>query len=531
MSAGPLLLAPPHATSRPVQGGVGSGVPTLLALVGVLAIALGLETSLLGPKVALALATLLLFAFVGAEILSLRRSVAPNTPWVLSPIVLASLYKFGVAFGLTNILFWLPDYGSSFSYARTLDTYRLAQAVLYAVIAGAAMWFGFRSWMGSGLGRSLSQSAWLARVVRPSTDVRWGVFWACVVVSIVSRVVQVRLGFYGVLGDVDATGGTFRQILNYGGSLGTVALIGIGSTLYSRRSPSPLLRGLFVAVLANECLWGALAADKSKTVIPVVLAGMTFYWYRRTIPVRLVVAGALLLMASFLVLMPLRYLAQRGEVVNVRSVGAIADALSLAVSAGLAEGDPVGRAKRSDTPAVAAMSRFNDTEIAAIAIGYHDRNPEDPVPKTFVGVTAMTPAYTVVPRVVWPSKPRSQNVGRWFYQQVLGGKSETTLAGPTMVGYLNFLGGMAAVALGFVVIGVLQRGTHDWLLAVPSGGSLLVLLGLLSALADLPSQFPHIVAVPFRLLPVLLVAQFALFRAPQRPAGPVGRVPYARYVS
>ena len=246
------------------------------------------------------------------------------------------------------------------------------------------------------------------------------------------------------------------------------------------------------------------------TVLPVAIVGIAYYWYRQRVPLQLVALAAFLLAASFLVLMPLRQVAQSGDV-DVRRVGALADALIEIASVELRTGTP--SEGESGHVGEAILERSNQTNIAALALRHHETHPDDPVAAALADEVLLTPAATMIPRALWPSKPRSQDVGHWFYQEVLGGKNQTTLAGPTLVGYLNFVGGLFAVLVGFGVIGVIQRGVHDRLLPVRGGGALLIVLATARILGDLPAQFTGIVALPFRFLPLVLLAQFVIFRA------------------
>lgn len=509
--ASPVLHADSRAlpmnAAEPRAVAYGRGVTAVTVALGLM---LSLEINLLPAPAVMAIATFGLLGYLTAEILALRRTLGRGKPWMISPIVIASLYTLGLCFGLTNVLFWLPGYRETLPASRALDFYWLAQATLVACIGSAVMWGGFRSGLGQGLGSALWRSHFLARVIRPTYTVRWNIVWICVALSMAARLLLVSLGMYGVLGDAGVEGQTYRQFLNYAAGTGLVALMAIAVASFVEPG-NARRRAALGLVLTHEILWGILAADKSDTITPLVVVGLVFYYVKRIIPWRYVALSAIVLVASYLVLMPLRSMGGL-DVRNAKAlIGAVASVATYQI---LSES---GDENDTYNLGFAILQRLNRTRIASYAMRHKSRVPEDPVPKTFLETTLMTPVYTVIPRFVWPGKPRRQEVGRWFYVTVMAGKSETTLSGPTFVGYLYLAGGLATVLGGFFLVGILQRGIHERFLLAGGGGGLLILLGLMSALGDLPTQYATILAMPLRLFPILLVVQAILFRsAPPR---------------
>lgn len=493
----------------PLRPSLPSFEAPVLGLTAGVALLFVLTIGALPPRTVFGVATLVLLGYLATELLLLGRRSDAGVPWLASPVSIASLYTFGVGYGITNVIFWTSGYASTVLASRLAEYEWQATLVVYAIIGACAMWIGFRSGPGMALGRALWRSHLLARWLRSTYDLRWGVFWLCVVVSLVSRLVQVRLGVYGVLAE-GGGGAAYKQFLNYTGSLGVLALIGIAGHIFSQPSPPLSKKLLFLGILAHECGWGVVAADKTDVVIPVVIVGLVNYVLRRRLPVRYGALGLGLLVVGYLVLMPLRKLARDEGAVNTRSVVAIIDA-ALAASALEISDDPTPDETSESIP-LAALNRLNHTATAAVALRYAAEHPEDPVPRTFAGDMILAPVYAVVPRALWPTKPRVQDIGTWFYQTVLSGRSQTTLAGPSVLGYLNFAGGVVAIIAGFLLIGVLQRGVHDRFVLGSGGGALILLLGLLGTLGDVPSLFSSLLTFPVRLVPLLLIAQYALFR-------------------
>jgi hypothetical protein len=145
-----------------------------------------------------------------------------------------------------------------------------------------------------------------------------------------------------------------------------------------------------------------------------------------------------------------------------------------------------------------------------LGIEYAANNDELPEGSPeFLGNIILAPVMAVVPRILWPSKPL-QNIGLWYTNQVVG-LDLVSSTGMSPFTYLNFAGGPFAVVLGFLIVGILQRGLFDGLRQFGAGG-LFVLLGLLGTLSNIDSAFNTFFVGIIRLLPILVFAQYVLLQ-------------------
>ena len=106
------------------------------------------------------------------------------------------------------------------------------------------------------------------------------------------------------------------------------------------------------------------------------------------------------------------------------------------------------------------------------------------------------------------------SLGLWYTNVVLG-QNLISAAAMSPFTYLNFAGGPLAVILGFLLLGILQRGLFDGLRDY-GGGGLIVLLGLLVTLGIVESAFNTIFINIIRLFPLLVVAQYFILQRPRK---------------
>lgn len=151
--------------------------------------------------------------------------------------------------------------------------------------------------------------------------------------------------------------------------------------------------------------------------------------------------------------------------------------------------------------------------IASLGIEYAAKNELPAGSPAFLGDIFLAPAHAFIPSFLWKSKPL-QNIGLWYTNQVLGFTffSSTAMSAFT---YLNFAGGPLAVILGFLMVGILQRGLFDGLRHF-GGGGLIVLFGLLGTLVNIDSAFNAFFVGVIRFLPILVVVQYVLLRRSRR---------------
>jgi len=77
--------------------------------------------------------------------------------------------------------------------------------------------------------------------------------------------------------------------------------------------------------------------------------------------------------------------------------------------------------------------------------------------------------------------------------------------------YLYFAGGFVAVFMGFFVVGVVQRVWLERFLLAGSGG-VVIYMGMLGGLVNIDSSFNTFFIGLVRLFPLLLLAQYGLFK-------------------
>jgi hypothetical protein len=168
-------------------------------------------------------------------------------------------------------------------------------------------------------------------------------------------------------------------------------------------------------------------------------------------------------------------------------------------------------------PALIILARLNLTYVASRGIEYAATTTLPEGSPEFLGDIILAPAHALIPRFLWASKPL-QNVGLWYLNEVMNegmwlDYSSSTAMGPFT--YLNFAGGPIAVVLGFLSVGILQRGLFDGLRGF-GGGGLIVLFGLLGILVNIDSAFNSMFIGIIRLLPILVIVQYVLLCRPRQ---------------
>jgi hypothetical protein len=484
-------------------------MPVLRALVvgAALIIAFMLYSGMLSDAQGLIAYSSLLLVYCYSEFRALR-AVDPNLFWI-NPVVLSTVLAFVIPFGITNVIYFLPESVTAFVGIIPGATPWMNQMMLYVVIAACSMWIGYRSAVGRRMGKAVEKNSllkkWMVISFRVSTP---ALFLLCAV-SLVARLFAIKLGVYGYSSTYDdlIEGAKYREYLSMADSLGKLSLVAAAIQCFSAQRYVLSHRQILWALLTYEVCFGFLTGFKSAVVMPFIIVAIAYYTQRKRFPMWIGPAIVASVLASFVVIESFRLARNEEMGFSGTSISAIISTMTGAVSDDSVSVPPIV------STGVSFLTRSNLTYHASLGIEYsHTQELPSDSPE-FLRDIMWAPVHAVVPRLVWDSKPL-QNIGLWYTNEVLGLSLYSSTA-MSAITYLNFAGGLFAIVLGFLAIGVLQRSLFDGLRPF-GGGGLIVLLGLLSTLIVTESAFNSFIVGIVRLLPALVVAQYVLLQ--RRPA-------------
>lgn len=495
-----------HAYVRPLvrsRNGMFIAALRMLAVFSALLIYALLSIELITNSQGLVAYTSLLLAYLCVEARNLWVR-EPNLFWI-NPVVLASIFTFALAFGVTNVLYFFPGDLVALVGLEPIATPWMNQLMLLVVLGACAMWVGYSSGVGRIIGRMLQRSHLLRKCMKVSGRINNPVIYAFLAISLTARLWAIELGVYGYSSTYDdlIAGAAYREYLSMAESLGKLALLGVAILCFGRSRSALVDRQLLWFVLGYEVFFGFVSGFKSAVVMPFIIVGFVYYSQRGRFPRWLIPAVVVSVMAAFAVIEPFRAARNLDAGFVDTSLGSIVTTITTATGVATDDGG-----ERPST-ALSFLARTNLTYVASLGIEYAANNELPAGSPEFLGNIILAPAHAVIPRLFWDSKPL-QNIGLWYTQEVMGlGHFSSTGMSPFT--YLNFSGGPLAVILGFLIVGILQRGLFDGLRHFGSGG-LIVLFGLLGTLANIDSAFNSFFVGIIRLLPILVVAQYLLLR-------------------
>lgn len=443
----------------------------------------------------------LILGYVGLELLLVRRR---QQRWLINPAVQCGLLVHLLPTGSALVLPLLPGE----SWGGALELYSDPWAVRYEwlnLVAAVALWTGYWSGAAATIARALGRSVLLARCLRPGLSLRVSVALALAVLASGIRLIAIRLGLYGYSAspELRELAEAYSQYLAIAGELGKVMLVAVGLAAFrGTGSRWPLL-----ILLVIEIAFGILSGFKSAVILPALIVALCAYAARGRVPLLIVPALALGLFGAYAIIQPFRAARFRELDFDGTSVRSIVETFE-------ASRDPVYDPNDPDGPVVSTtaslFARLSDVGPASRGIEFAERwqvLPEGS-PNFLVDIF-LSPLYSFVPRVFWPSKPIN-DVGLWYTQVVMGeGTTSSTAMYP--VTYLNFAGGVTAVVLGFFVVGAIQALLFHGLIA-HGGAALFVVVCLLGSIGTIDSVFYAFFISLLRNLPLLLVLQWLLFR-------------------
>jgi hypothetical protein len=458
----------------------------------------------LSPSTGFFLLSAVLVVYAGTEIIVLLQHEGGR---VASPIVFASIWLFLVPFGLTNFLYILPEPLLRQAGISNPGYEWMNRAVALALVGVFGMWAGYRLRAADRAGEAVRLLPMFGRLIRSQFQLRWTVVVTCVVISVSARLLAFRYGVFGYNSEQAQLEGlsAYTQYLTLGHQLGLLSLATVALSYFATRRGA-LLVPLYV-LLGVEIVFGFLSGFKGSVVIPVAVVVVSRMVIENRVPRWMTAGAAALLVFSYGIIEPyreLRYYDPNFE--NRNAAYAVRTLIDLAT--GEIEAPVTTPAGPSETAAQIG-GRFRMTELAARAVAFKDEVGLAPDAPAFFSSLVLAPAYAVVPRLLWPEKP-TVSIGAWFSLVVMGG-TELTSVGMSTVAFLYYAGGALLVLIGFLLLGFMQRATEVTFLT-SRAGALVMFIGLVHALVMVDSEFYTFIVTYIRYVPLLVIAQLALFR-------------------
>lgn len=470
-----------------------------------------LSTSeLIGLNLAFSSLTLLLIIYLAFEINQVRH-LQPER-WLINPIVLCSLMTFVLAFGVSNIIYFLPQNAIKFFNLTPEITPEMNKLMFLVVVGALAMWFGYWSPIAGRLSVLGPMIKFRDRIFIFDSEPKAWVLPALVLISFISRVVSIQLGIYGYSSNYEQliAAASYSQYLALAGSLGKLALV-LSALKYYSPQKNLRVKIWFLGILISEVTFGFMGGFKSAVIMPFIIIFLVKYIKTDRVPRNLLIAIPIVLIIAYAVIEPFRSIKnladkyqggyQSTSVLNIGST--VFQAVKFAYSG--------ADTREKSTFIVGIMARSNLTSNGSKGIEFADINKNLPEGSPqFLNGILLAPVYAWVPRFLWEGKP-IWDTGLWYTQTVMGyGHDSSTAMG--LFTYLYFAGGLIAVFASLFCLGVFYRifffFTRPWM----SNAGATVFLGMTSSICMIAEgAFNGVMVSIFRELPILIIIVALMF--------------------
>jgi hypothetical protein len=474
-----------------------------LLFVVVTAVYLAAKAGWITKEMGLVSLSMVLLGYLAFEINLLRKN-SGNPYWLINPVVLASFITFVMQFGVTNILYFLPEDILIGIGAYPEVTEAMNYLMVLVLLGAFAMWRGYHSRLSVAVSKVVSKNSEFNNILKRSYHFQPFFLATCVGLSLLSRLWEVWLGVYGYSSELILVYdlAKYTQYLALGESLGKAALISVALEYYSqeaRKLPAVVLYSL----LAYEVFFGLLSGLKSQIGMPFIIVGLCKFYQQRKFPVWVVGAICLSVIVGYMVIEPFRIVRYQDPGFEGRTVSGIYRSML--------DRDIFYKPTRDDLLSILlkVINRSNLTYTGSLGIEYADAGSLPDDSPDFLKNMFLAPAHAIVPRIIWEGKPY-QDIG-WWYTRVVLGQNILSSTGMSPFTYLYFAGGVILVFLGFFVVGIVQRTWWDAFFHRGSGSALLF-FGMLGTLVVIDSAFDTFFVALFRMTPLLLIVQYGLFR-------------------
>lgn len=461
----------------------------------------------LGSSVAFFVMTVLLQVYVVREAMVIR-AIHPQR-WFLNPAVFCGFLTFTLAYGFTNILYFMPlDIRGALGLSAEI-TPGMVKLQSLALIAAMFMFMGYWSTFAERAADDQSLKRFRTLILRDLEVPRLATIVILIATSTITRFYSISAGLYGYGGDSSAeqlaATGSYTQYLSLANGVGMLALVLSALSYYSMKRNSAST-ALFAMSFSVELMFGLLSGMKSAIVMPFVVPIICAYMARgRVSKVWLgYFVGALVM--AYAIVEPFR--AARGAEAGVlTSSGAIVELL-------LAD-KPQDRQASETSVIWRILARGNVTYVGSLGIDYADANAElSSTSPAFLEDLFLAPAHALIPRAIWTGKPLGE-LGYWYTQEVMGLQLfSSTGMGPLT--YLYFAGGATAVVVFFFLLGILQRWLWFMLRPWTSIAGATIFFSLLTTVSNVDSSVNGLMINFIRIFPMMILLSRLLFhKAPK----------------
>jgi len=449
-----------------------------------------------------------LFIYVVWEIW--RNARAEQLRVFVQPAVLASLVHFIGSYFIPNLRYMddssfpgIPR-GMLFSSSDVIEHLNVAMwAILLAVFA---MWRGYRSKFALRIASNARTFLVSKRLVRTELRLNYLAIFVLGFISIGAMFLKVELGVFGYSSTMQSLEAmaSITAWLNLATDGGVLVLLVLSLAIYSTRYQNN--RGvllLFIIALALQVFTGFLSGFKSQVVMPIIIAGVSYYVMKSRTPYKWIGLAIVMLVLAYQIVEPFRHIVEKSTNFNGRSMGSIVSAVF----------EAAGKEKKEGIQSVAikSLGRQDMTTYTAQSFLFKDTFGVTDGAPDFLSSLLLSPINAFVPRFIWSGK-WTENTGYWFNLTVMGAPPTTrTSVGMGPVSYAYFAGEYLGVFLVFWFIGFIQRITFETFTRIGLGGWL-IYIGLFKSLVMIPSGVGGMLAGFFRAIPFVVLAQYWVLR-------------------
>ncbi|MDD3265789.1 MAG: hypothetical protein PHC75_01245 [Burkholderiales bacterium] len=469
---------------------------------------------ILSNEATLILLTSILLVYLFAE--SVRLYLYDSRRFLINPVFQCSLMTLGLYYGINNILYFLPVATVGAVGIDPIITTSMVKLELLTIIAAGGMWIGYWSEFSLNVVDSSICNNLRQRYFVHDAKLKLNVFIIIMLVSVLSRLLQLEMGIYGYAAGYKAImkAAVYTQYFNLLASLGKLSVIIIALEYYRDSYPNKMVKFLFYFTIIMEVyLGGFVTGFKSAVMMPFIL--VLLCQYARTGKMSLVWLVCIVVSISAAYPLVERFRAIRDSANDAFPSTSLVQISRIMFfptqneinSASYSPDD------HSAPTYLKIMSRTSMLQIGGYGIDYYDKRDGD-MPDSSPDVISdiiLSPLYAWIPRFIWAGKT-VQNLGIWYTQVIMKMPYSFSSTAMGTLTYLYIGGTYWLTFVGFLFLGVLQRVVREifqpWLTC---SGSLLtlVLVGMISSIAEI--NLDAIIVLLVRVVPMVIIIQKLIY--------------------